>query len=144
MSIAVGVRRFAAVGVGSALLTSGLLAMTAGQAHAAAPICTKTVTKSYQGFSGPVAAASSGSLNCQLGPGNSGSAVKALQNSLWRCSTANPGAIDGIYGPDTRAAVAKLQRAKGVSPVDGLYGPKTRKVFSWLIKGPQGAVCSTF
>ncbi|GHC83998.1 hypothetical protein GCM10010349_68660 [Streptomyces flavofungini] len=118
--------------------------MSTGPAHAATPICTKTVTKSYGGFSGPVAAASNGSLNCQLGPGNRGSAVKALQNSLWRCSTANPGTIDGIYGRDTKAAVAKLQRAKGVSPVDGLYGPKTRKVFYWLIKGPQGAVCSKF
>ncbi|TLS44391.1 peptidoglycan-binding protein [Streptomyces montanus] len=144
MSIVTGVRRLAVAGCGSVLLASGLVAVTAGHAQAATPICTKTVTKSYQDFSGPVAAASNGSLNCQLGPGNSSSAVKALQNSLWRCSTADPGAIDGIYGPDTKAAVAKLQRAKGVSPIDGLYGPKTRTVFNWLIKGPRGAVCANF
>jgi len=144
MSMTAGIRRSAAAGVGSALLASGLLAATAGPAQAATPICTKTVTKSYQGFSGPVAAASNGSLNCQLGPGNSSSAVKALQNSLWRCSTKSPGTIDGIYGPATKASVAHLQRENGVSPADGLYGPKTRKVFYWLIKGPQGAVCSKF
>ncbi|MFD0417931.1 peptidoglycan-binding protein [Streptomyces sp. NPDC127108] len=144
MSSTVGIRRLAAAGVGTALFASGLLTMTAGPAHAATPVCTKTVTKSNGGFSGPVAAASNGSLNCQLGPGNRGSAVKALQNSLWRCSTANPGAIDGVYGGNTKAAVAKLQRSKNVRPADGLYGPKTRKVFYWLIKGPQGAVCSKF
>ncbi|MGW6023480.1 peptidoglycan-binding domain-containing protein [Streptomyces sp. NPDC055099] len=144
MSVCAPIRRITAAGLGSALLASGLLAATAAPAHAATPICTKTVTKSNGGFSGPVAAASNGSLNCQLGPGNSSSAVKALQNSLWRCGTKSPGAIDGVYGPATKASVAHLQRARGVSPADGLYGPKTRKVFTWLIKGPQGAVCSNF
>ncbi len=118
--------------------------MTAGSAQAATPICSKTVTKWYQDFSGPVAAASNGSLNCQLGPGNSSSAVKALQNSLIRCSTASPGPVDGIYGQGTKAAVAKVQRANHVSPADGLYGPKTRKVFNWIVTGPRGAACSTF
>ncbi|WP_055698806.1 peptidoglycan-binding domain-containing protein [Streptomyces silaceus] len=144
MSITAGVRRLAAAGVGSALLASGVLTMTAGQAHAAAPICTKTVTKWSGSFSGPAAAAANGSLDCQLGPGNSSPAVKALQNSLRRCNSASLDAVDGIYGPQTKAAVAKLQRSKGVSPADGLYGPKTRKVFDWLVTGPQGAACATF
>ncbi|MFC5144882.1 peptidoglycan-binding domain-containing protein [Streptomyces aureoversilis] len=126
------------------VLASGLVAATAGQAQAATPICTKTVTKWYEDFSGPVAAASNGSLNCQLGPGNSGSAVRALQNSLKRCSPANPGTVDGIYGSDTKAAVAKLQRSKNVSPADGLYGPKTRSVFEWIVTGPRGAACAIF
>ncbi|ANP51417.1 peptidoglycan hydrolase-like protein with peptidoglycan-binding domain [Streptomyces griseochromogenes] len=144
MSLVTGVRRLAVAGCGSVLLASGFVALTAGHAQAATPICTKTVTKWYQDFSGPVAAASNGSLNCQLGPGNSSSAVKALQNSLKRCSTANPGGVDGIYGPGTKAAVAKLQREKHVSPSDGLYGPKTRTVFNWILTGPRGAACSTF
>ncbi|MEV5982615.1 peptidoglycan-binding domain-containing protein [Streptomyces sp. NPDC052114] len=144
MSITTGIRRFAAVGVGSALLASGALALSAGQAHAAAPVCTKTVTKSSGGFSGPVAAAANGSLDCQLGVGNSSPAVKALQNSLRRCNSAPLDTVDGIYGPQTKAAVAKVQRSKGVSPVDGLYGPKTRKVFDWLVTGPQGAACANF
>lgn len=143
MPIITRARRLAAAGLGTALLASGAVAVTAGQAQAATPICTKTVEKWYQDFSGPVAAASNGSLDCQLGPGNSSSAVKALQNSLKRCSSANPGTIDGIYGPDTKAAVAKLQREKGI-PADGLYGPKTRKVFSWIVTGPRGAACARF
>ncbi|MGW0908766.1 peptidoglycan-binding domain-containing protein [Streptomyces sp. NPDC002853] len=144
MSVSAPIRRLTAAGLGSALLASGLLTATAAPAHAATPICTKTVIKWNAGYSGPVAAASNGSLNCQLGPGNSSSAVKALQNSLLRCSMKSPGAIDGIYGPATKASVAHLQQARGVSPADGLYGPKTRKVFSWLIKGPEGAACFNF
>lgn len=144
MSMVTGVRRLAVAGCGSVLLASGLVAVTAGQAQAATPVCTKTVTKSYQDFSGPVAAASNGSLNCQLGPGNSSSAVKALQYSIKRCASIDPGPIDGIYGRGTKAAVARLQRANGVTPADGLYGPKTRKVFSWILTGPRGAACSPF
>ncbi|MEV5238457.1 peptidoglycan-binding domain-containing protein [Streptomyces cinnamoneus] len=144
MSIGLRFRHAATAGAGAMLLASGFVAVTAGQAQAATPICTKTVTKWYQDFSGPVAAASNGSLDCQLGPGNSSSAVRALQYSLKRCSTADPGAIDGIYGSGTKAAVAKVQRTHGVSPADGLYGPKTRKVFNWIVTGPKGAACATF
>ncbi|MFE7561977.1 peptidoglycan-binding protein [Kitasatospora sp. NPDC057500] len=118
--------------------------MTAAPAHAATPICAKTVTKWYQDFSGPVAAASNGSLDCQLGPGNSGSAVKALQESLDLCSTKSPGSIDGIYGDNTKASVAHLQREHGITPADGLYGPKTRKVFNWYLAGPRGGACGRF
>ncbi|MYR60417.1 peptidoglycan-binding protein [Streptomyces sp. SID625] len=148
MSIVTGVRRLAVAGCGSALLATGFVAVTAGQAQAATPICSKTVTKSSvdgaDTFRGPVAAASNGSLNCQLGPGNSSSAVKALQNSIKRCESIDPGSADGIYGTNTKAAVAKLQKRYHVSPADGLYGPKTRKVFSWLLLGPQGAACGRF
>ncbi|MGH4029331.1 peptidoglycan-binding domain-containing protein [Actinomycetota bacterium Odt1-20B] len=144
MSILTGARRLAVAGCGSLLLASSLMTVTAGQAHAATPICTKTVKKWSQDFSGPVAAASNGSLNCQLGPGNRSSAVKALQYSIKRCGSINPGPIDGIYGGGTKNAVAKLQQNHRISPADGLYGPKTRKVFSWLVTGPRGAACATF
>jgi peptidoglycan hydrolase-like protein with peptidoglycan-binding domain len=141
-------RRVVATGLGSAVLATGLVGVTAVEAQAAAPICSKTVTKSWTDnygykFSGPVAAASNGSLNCQMGPGNSSSAVKALQYAFNRCTSYAQLAVDGIYGSGTKAGIAKLQRAYGLND-DGLYGPSTRKIFDWIITGTQGAACRSF
>ena len=64
-----------------------------------------------------------------LGPGAgyadpAGSApVRELQREL-RTRGQEPGAIDGLYGPRTRAAVARFQRARGLA-VDGIAGPQT-------------------
>ncbi|WP_160159716.1 peptidoglycan-binding domain-containing protein [Streptomyces sp. WAC05374] len=148
MSIITGARRVAATGLGSVLLATGVVGVAAPQAQAVTPICTKTVSKTWTDgygykFSGPVAAASNGSLNCQLGPGNSSSAVRALQNSINRCYNFADIAVDGIYGPGTKAAVAKVQRYHGISD-DGLYGPSTRAVFNWIIVGSQGPACHDF
>ncbi|MEU7283635.1 peptidoglycan-binding domain-containing protein [Streptomyces sp. NPDC045431] len=148
MSILTGARRVAAAGLGSVLLATGVVAVTATQAQAATPICSKTVTKTWTDgygnrFSGPVAASSTGSLNCQLGPGNSSSAVKALQNSINRCYSFAKIDVDGVYGSGTKAAVAKVQRYHGIS-ADGLYGPSTRAVFNWIITGSKGPACHDF
>ena len=64
-----------------------------------------------------------------LGPGAgyadpAGSApVRELQREL-QTRGQEPGAIDGLYGPRTRAAVARFQRARGLA-VDGIAGPQT-------------------
>ncbi len=56
-------------------------------------------------------------------PGATGSAVKVLQTALTRLGY-HLGAVDGIYGGKTVAAVKAFQHAHALSP-DGLVGPHT-------------------
>jgi len=52
------------------------------------------------------------------------SSLAALQVAL-QARLLYAGAIDGVEGPDTTAAVRRLQRRAGL-PVDGIVGPRTR------------------
>jgi peptidoglycan hydrolase-like protein with peptidoglycan-binding domain len=54
--------------------------------------------------------------------------VRALQRSL-RARGHRPGPLDGRYGPQTEAAVERLQRERGLA-VDGIVGPRTRRVLN--------------
>lgn len=63
-----------------------------------------------------------------LGLGNMGPAVTTLQVQLTRLGY-QPGPIDGDFGPLTRAAVMRFQKAKGLE-VDGVVGPATRAVLA--------------
>lgn len=56
-------------------------------------------------------------------PGNRGWDVAALQFLLQRAGH-GPGRADGVYGPLTRGAVLRAQRAAGLA-ADGLAGPAT-------------------
>ena len=55
-----------------------------------------------------------------------GSDVAAVQNRLIQLGY-NPGKADGIYGPNTAAAVKALQKGAKIE-VDGIVGNETRKV----------------
>ncbi len=68
-------------------------------------------------------AASQGGL---LQVGSVGPAVTTLQTQLTRLGY-RPGPVDGELGPKTKAAVTRLQQAKGL-PADGIVGPETRGV----------------
>jgi peptidoglycan hydrolase-like protein with peptidoglycan-binding domain len=73
-----------------------------------------------------------GSRNCVLQFGNSGSAVKELQFNLIHCHNKSTGGYDGVYGDATRRAVKEVQEdAPGDITVDGIYGPETRKAMKW-------------
>ncbi|MFE0923578.1 peptidoglycan-binding protein [Streptomyces nigra] len=56
-------------------------------------------------------------------------ALSALQFTLNKCYGAGL-AVDGAYGPATRAAVTSVQQRVGVA-ADGDYGPATRSAMNW-------------
>jgi hypothetical protein len=75
-----------------------------------------------------------GNGNCQLGVGNQGNAVGKLQLAIRDCypgAARIMGPIDKIYGGNTAAAVAEVQRIEGVVPRDGYYGPQTKNAMVW-------------
>jgi murein L,D-transpeptidase YcbB/YkuD len=51
--------------------------------------------------------------------------------------------VDGIYGPQLRQAVMRVQDAHGLRP-DGVYAPPTRDVMRWITTNAYGdTVCAT-
>lgn len=57
--------------------------------------------------------------------GSKGESVKQIQRALQKLGI-NPGGIDGIYGPNTTAAVRRFQSRYRALANDGVYGPNTR------------------
>jgi peptidoglycan hydrolase-like protein with peptidoglycan-binding domain len=60
-------------------------------------------------------------------PSAAGPKVAAVQVALKRVGLYNA-TVDGVRGPLTKAAIARFQRARGLS-VDGVVGPQTRQAF---------------
>ncbi len=58
-----------------------------------------------------------------LQPGSTGEAVRELQIALQETGN-DPGSIDGVFGPQTEAAVKAFQTQRGIT-VDGVVGPIT-------------------
>jgi hypothetical protein len=63
--------------------------------------------------------------------------VAAVQVAL-RAVHLYPGSIDGIAGPQTRAAIRAFQRRKGLA-VDGIVGPRTRRALGRRGRPPLGS-----
>src|SRR5437870_4251126 len=61
-------------------------------------------------------------------PGQHGGKIAGLQQSL-KAAGYDPGPIDGIIGPKTKAAVKKFQEANGLA-VDSIAGLKTKAALS--------------
>lgn len=101
------------------------------------------VTVSLVGTSAPVlatapsvaaAASSPSSERVLLAPGARGPAVASWQARInaWLTDEGRPRlAVDGIFGPRTRAATERLQRRAGIA-VDGVVGPRTRAALERL------------
>lgn len=73
-----------------------------------------------------------------LRPGDRGEDVRQIQAVL-KSAGYEPGAIDGVYGPMTVAAVEAFQRAAGIG-VDGKVGPVTRRSLASQL-GVTGGSC---
>lgn len=118
------------------LLAAGLSVVSASPAHAALPTCTSWNTY-YAAFTTdyvvhvPSSTYWTGTVDCTLRQGNRNDAVKVLQRALHYCHGYRDLAIDGDYGPHTRAVVLERQQIANGSyganiAEDGIYGPQTR------------------
>ena len=65
--------------------------------------------------------------------GCTGNDVKTLQKNLKTLGYYKNGALDGIFGPMTNTAVRQFQKAAGIT-VDGIVGPQTRAAISGKLK----------
>ncbi|MCT2583910.1 peptidoglycan-binding domain-containing protein [Actinophytocola gossypii] len=83
-----------------------------------------------------------GSRNCLLAEGASGSVVRILQLTLKQCNYASGLVVDGDFGPRTKKALAYAQYKRGVDD-DGVYGPNTRKALLWPVYYPNGGTVGT-
>jgi Putative peptidoglycan binding domain len=67
-----------------------------------------------------------------LKQGTSGADVKALQRAL-AAAGHSPGTVDGDFGPKTEQALIAFQQAAGI-PADGVYGPQTKAALERVLK----------
>jgi len=88
-----------------------------------------TTTSAITTTTTPTAQAPTHTLN----PGDTGSEVKNLQQSLTALGY-NPGTPDGNYGPSTQQAVEKFQAANGLN-TDGVVGPATLAKLQQALSG---------
>lgn len=83
-----------------------------------------------------------------LQPGSQGQDVQSLQNYLVQMGYLSPQQVaggEGKYGPNTTAAVAKLQQDLGVQAgsASGDYGPQTQKAIAQKYQGIFSSVQNT-
>lgn len=76
-----------------------------------------------------------------MGYGSRGEGVLALQQALHRAGF-DPGAQDGVFGPDTLHALRAFQGAQGLA-VDGLAGMQTRRVLEQAVAPREEAGVDT-
>lgn len=86
---------------------------------------------------GRPAPVSSSSGHPTLSRGAKGGAVYDLQRAL-AAAGANPGGVDGDFGPATEGAVRRFQASHGLS-VDGVVGPRTWAALTGSSFQPGGA-----
>lgn len=68
-----------------------------------------------------------------IGSGASGEEVKKIQ-AILQGQGYNVGPVDGLFGPQTQAAIQAFQKTKGLIP-DGIVGPLTWQA----LQGPRPA-----
>jgi N-acetylmuramoyl-L-alanine amidase len=65
-----------------------------------------------------------------LKSGDTGNPVRHLQRKLFEAAS-DPGGVDGIYGPNTEAAVRDFQKKQGL-PQNGVAGGQTRVLLGFV------------
>jgi peptidoglycan hydrolase-like protein with peptidoglycan-binding domain len=123
----------AAVLVAAAACGMSAPLVLAGPASAATPTC--TLIALYQNHYVP--ASDSVSPRCLMSPGAQSQGVRQLQFSLNACYHKGL-ATDGIYGDNTKNALAAVQDALNIG-VDGKYGPQTARAMNH--QGANGHGC---
>lgn len=128
---------------GCAVLAAGLVAGTAPAEARVAPMCTKAAefspVDSDALYELPVRG-DDGDWTCTLQYGDKNTGVRALQRSLNGCYSESL-ALDGSFGPATRAAVRRTQALIGAK-VDGGYGPEMLEKMLWF--SPSTGRCVRF
>lgn len=75
-----------------------------------------------------------GALNCQLKLDDyDNAAVKVLQAALKECNGESALEVDADYGPNTHAAVKRVQERAGIEPVDGVYDMNVKTAMRWPV-----------
>ncbi len=130
-------QKIAAVGLASAMLLTALpaFAVTTAelQAQIAALLAQIQTLQTQLATTGGTTVVSSTTFTRNLTVGSKGDDVKALQQWLnasgYKVSASgagSPGNETTVFGPATKAALAKYQAANGISPAVGYFGPITR------------------
>lgn len=116
-----------------AITAGASLAVISGSPAAAADVeCVTTLSVSGTGGTSLFAPTSAiGNPACSLYSGDANDGVRGLQEAMNTCYGKSvlgkyyPLSQDGIFGPNTKAALKLVQSKVGASP-DGGYGPETR------------------
>ena len=135
---ALGARVAATVGVAGGLMVTGT-ALSAQGAPVSATSAVVTFAAAPASTPALQSAAAKAYLTTTLRKGNPyRTQNKTLQRRLNALGASL--AVDGSFGPKTRAAVKKYQRSKGLQ-VDGVVGPRTRKALG--LSAPAAAKSSS-
>lgn len=138
MSVTTIGRRAATIALTSAIAVAGGVATATSSDAATVPICNSAT--SYAGYTMP--GVNGYRVPCVVPYGSYNSNTKVLQRFLNKDRVPSTWiAVDGSYGPQTRAAVMQFQRRWNAYPcaataaqrsvrlvVDGYFGPMTSKV----------------
>lgn len=128
-------RKSLGIGIATLALVGGTASVaTAGTSHSAGSAAAHSVT-------GKASAAAKCSYTSSIGfycgyykgsatvkTGSKGNAVREVQALINETTPYTPKlAVDGDFGPKTKAAVLWFQKTYKVTPYDGIVGPKTWK-----------------
>ena len=135
---ALGVRAAATVGVAGGLMVTGT-ALSAQGAPVSATTASAPVAAAPASVAAVQSAAAKAFLTTTLRKGNPHRTQnRTLQRRLNALGASL--AVDGHFGPKTRAAVKRYQRSKGLQ-VSGVVGPRTRKALG--LSAPAAAKSSS-
>ena len=107
------------------LVAPAAKAATAEELQAQIAALMAQITALSGGTTAAPAAGACVAITAPLTMGSTGANVTALQNALIKAGQSIPAGATGLFGAQTRAALAAYQTANGIAPAVGYYGPVT-------------------